>query len=274
MKQLTSISLIDKKYETAGSKPIRILASDLEHYICKYPFFPNDSKLVNEYLGHQFATIWGIRVPEMASIQIAREHLPETMLDGQLTYIAIESPVIGFRQINDVVEIKDHISDGISNTDLAKYQKDEFLQIALFDIWLSNDDRNCGNTNLLLQHAKNKFQPIAIDHEKIFNTGDLKKGIYELSYEDSLFYSKLYNRLFSKSKKTSEYLEVLCGSLHTKIDNCKEKLEEIITGIPTEWISNKVLLSERLINNIFADKWLKKVENTFRAFASQTIITK
>lgn len=63
MQRLVSISEIEKKFETNGSRPILVLANDFEHYICKYPHFPNDSKLINEYLANQFARIWGIYVP-------------------------------------------------------------------------------------------------------------------------------------------------------------------------------------------------------------------
>jgi hypothetical protein len=65
MRTITSISPIIKKYETAGSLPVKIWGDDLEYYIGKYPRYDGDFRLVNEYLGNRFAGLWGIPVPEM-----------------------------------------------------------------------------------------------------------------------------------------------------------------------------------------------------------------
>jgi hypothetical protein len=272
MKTLTSISPIDKKYETIGSSPFRILASDMEHYICKYPFFPNDSKLINEFLGNRFASVWGIDVADMVAIQVSREHLPEELLNSQLNYNAIKNPIVGFKQIEDVVEIKDSLSEGINQNDLSQYDKEAFLQIALFDIWLSNDDRNCGNTNVLIKTSEKRFSPIAMDHEKIFNSSDLGRGIFELNYEDSLFYSKLFHRLLKKSNRSYELIDSVSASLQSKIEKCNHRIDEILKEIPQEWNIDQQLLKNKLEDNIFTEEWVLKVERTFRAFASRTIL--
>ncbi len=270
MRSLNSISQIEKKYETNGSKPFLILADDLEYYVCKYPRNPGDNKLINEFLGQRFAMEWGIKVPEVVNIHVLREHIPENMLGDGLNYLNLEKSIIGFKLIPDSTELMDNFSSGIDKNDLKKYDKEAFLNIALFDCWLSNDDRNHNNTNILVEYYNQHFSPIAIDHEAIFNTGFLAQPIYEQSYEDSLLYTALYHRLLPKSEKSFKLIQNICASLQNKVEKCYNNLEGIIAEIPEDWLSNKEEIHQRLRKNIFTEEWLKVVENTFKSFASLT----
>jgi hypothetical protein len=272
MRTITSISPIIKKYETAGSLPVKIWGDDLEYYICKYPRYGGDFRLVNEYLGNRFAGLWGIPVPEMVQVIVPREHIPDEMLGGGLTYANMEQPLVGFREHEDVVELMDKFSSGISLSDLRKYHKPTFLTIAMFDLWLSNDDRNINNMNLLISLANDVIHPIAIDHERIFNTGDLARDIYMLSFEDSILYSDLAHRLFKKSATTAQLIDEICASLNNNCTACNENIDEIVREIPGEWGVSKDQLIERLHRNIFSDAWIASVNDTFRNFMSLTLL--
>ncbi len=84
--------------------------------------------------------------------------------------------------------------------------KADYLKIAFFDIWLSNEDRNQGNYNLLID-IENENQFVPIDHDAIFNTGNLDKGLYLITLEDSLIYSGIFKSLFPKrSFDEEEYI--------------------------------------------------------------------
>ncbi|MCC5919215.1 MAG: hypothetical protein LAT68_00540 [Cyclobacteriaceae bacterium] len=268
---VTSIAPIEKKYKTSGSNPFLILASDFEYYVCKYPRYPKDTILVKEFLGQRFARRWGIKVPEMVSINVLREHIPENMLDGRLNYINLDKPIIGFKLIPNVTELMDNFASGIERSELKKYNKEDFLNIALFDCWLSNEDRNHNNTNILIEFKNQQYSPIAIDHETIFNSGFLDKDIYELSYEDSLLYTALYSRILPNSEISVKLIQSICTSFQNKVGKCYTNLEEVITEIPENWVSDKQDLYKRLQKNIFTEEWLKKVEFTFRSFASLTL---
>lgn len=271
MRSLHSIAPIEKKYETNGSKPFLILADDFEYYVCKYPQHPHDHKLVNEFLGQRFALEWGIRVPELIRIQIAREHIPERMLGDGLNYINLQKPIIGFKLIPDALEFMDHFASGIEKSELKKYDRAAFLTVALFDCWLSNDDRNHNNTNLFISFENNEYKPIAFDHEAIFNTSNLSRGIFEQSYQDSLLYSQLYHRLLPNSEKSREIIKNICASLHDKVSECGKVLDDIVEEIPEEWLSRKQELRDSLAQYLFTEEWLKSVENTYRTFASLTL---
>lgn len=266
---LDSIEEVSKRYETAGSRPLRVLASDLEYYICKYPFHANDSKLLNEYLGFHFARLWEIKVPDLGIIQLKPEHLPQEMLGMQLNYHSIEKPLVGLKQIPDAIEIIDSISGGISKTDLKKYNRKDFLAIALFDIWLSNEDRNCRNMNLLVNLSNDIISPIAIDHEKIFNSGSLFGQFYSLSYEDSLFYSNLIHMLFRSRKRNNLILfDEIGASLQSKASICHDNLGSIVEGIPGEWGFEKDKIYDKLSGWLFSPSWISEVERTYREFIS------
>lgn len=149
--------------------------------------------------------------------------------------------------------------------------KAAFLKIALFDIWLINDDRNEGNNNLLIRSSDNQIKPIAIDHEKIFNTGNLERGIFELSYTDSMLYSGLYHRMLPRSSRSNGLIEENIASLHGYLDSCHEQLDAILADIPNEWNIQTQELKSRLHHNIFTENWVSITERTFREFASLCI---
>ncbi len=160
MDRLVSIQEVEKKFETLGSRPLLVHASDLEFYVTKYPFYPNDSKLLNEYLAFHFAKIWELPTPQMNLIDLKREHMPEKFLGMQLSYHSIEKVLIGSQQLSGVIELKDKFSEGYRKNDLRRFNKKLLLKIALFDIWLSNEDRNTGNLNLLVNWKGSELIPV------------------------------------------------------------------------------------------------------------------
>jgi len=269
MNRLISIEEVSKRYDTSGSRPLLVHASDLEYYICKYPYHHRDPKLLNEYLAFHFARVWDIKIPELGLVQVKPEHLPQEMLGMQLSYLSIEKPLIGSRLVVDVIEIIDSSSTGISASDLKKYNRMDFLKLALFDIWLSNEDRNCGNMNLLVNYQDEVILPIAIDHEKIFNSGSPFGQIYALSYEDSLFYSNLFHRLFTNRRKNNLRLfEEIGASLQPFTSKCQHNLKSIVDEIPEEWGYNKDEIYRNLSLRIFAQEWISEVKKTYLEFIS------
>ncbi len=205
----------------------------------------------------------------MKLVNLKREHVPENLLGMGLTYRGIQNDLVGSKLLTDVTEIVDSLSEGISDSELRKFDRKEFLKIALFDIWLSNDDRNTGNMNLPMGINEASIVPIAIDHEKIFNSGSPLVKIYELSFEDSLFYSKLYHRLFKSRKKYLSIIEEISSSLHHYQARCFENLQKIVDSIPEEWGYHSDEIFESLKQGIFSEDWLTTVKRTFQEFTSQ-----
>ena len=269
MNRLFSIEEVSKRFDTSGSRPLLVHASDLEYYICKYPFYPRDPKLLNEYLAFHFARIWDIRIPNLGIVQVQRDHLPPEMLGMQLSYLSIENPMVGLKQVDDVMELIDPASEGISDSILRKHSKLEFLKIALFDLWLSNEDRNCGNMNLLVNFQDDVIAPIAIDHEKIFNSGSPFGQIYALSYEETLFYSRLFHCLFRSMRRNNlEMFNQISASLQPYVSRCQQELRTILDGIPREWGFDSDEIYEALSSRVFSPEWIEEVARTYQEYLS------
>jgi hypothetical protein len=269
MKLLHSIEEVSKRFDTAGSRPLLVHASDLEYYICKYPYYPNDPKLLNEYLAYHFARIWGLPIPEAKLIDLKREHLPGQLLGMQLSYVSIEKQLIGSLQTEGVTELVDKLTAGYPSKVISKFDKELLLKIALFDIWLSNEDRNTGNMNLLVNLESNILSPLLIDNEKIFNSGSPYKPLVEITYEDSLFYTLLFHRIFGRrNRRNNELFSEIEASLHSFCSLCVNQLSQIVDNIPDEWGFDKNLLLESLRQNLFSEEWIKTVRSTFLQFAS------
>lgn len=269
MDRLISIEEVPKRFDTAGSRPLLVHASDMEFYVCKYPYHPQDPKLLNEYLAFHFAKIWELPIPETKLIHLKREHLPEQMLGMQLSYVSIEKPLIGSLRIEGITELFDKLTESYPTKVISKFDKEVLLKIALFDIWLSNEDRNTGNMNLLVNLESNILTPILIDNEKIFNSGGPFKPLVEITYEDSLFYTLLFHRLFeTRNSRNNKLFSEIEASLHSFCSLCVNQLSQIVENIPNEWGYDKNLLLESLNRNLFSEEWIKKVRSTFLQFAS------
>ena len=147
----------------------------------------------------------------------------------------------------------------------------DFLKIALFDIWICNDDRNFNNYNLMLNPDKNNsFVPI--DHVDIFNSGDLKHDIYTISQESSILYSPLILKLFS-SKTLSDQLLIdeLENYFYFCVNNCFNQINAIFDNIPTDWHVNNLQIIDILSDKLFSDNWKKECFNTFTEYIQLSI---
>ena len=74
--------------------PVVVMAEDIEDYACKYD---SKSKLINEYLGHQFLQIWGINTFPAAFVQINKNHIPDEIVTGRLQKHMFEKPSFGLK---------------------------------------------------------------------------------------------------------------------------------------------------------------------------------
>lgn len=111
-----------------GSRPVQILADDLEVYVVKYPFYHNDFRLINEFLGAKFAVLWGIEVPDMVLIDVAREHITENFLGNQLSYSSFETPSLGFKMVENVLDLND-LAKTMDQSAINKWIRRHFLKL-------------------------------------------------------------------------------------------------------------------------------------------------
>ena len=256
---LKSIEKVEIIFDT-GQNPILVHANDLNFYVCKYntsSFSAN--MLFREWMCSSFLKLWKLNVPEFDFIKLKEHHNP----DG-IQKINNEMPCFGVLYNNEYREIDAFIS-GMSSAQRRKFStKIDMLKIALFDYWLSNDDRNHNNYNLMLHLKDGNYKIIPIDGGSVFHTGTQDKGNYTLSTDESILSSPLLSSLFSKKELcNSDLLNGLSEYYYICIQNCKQLLKEIINQAPPLWQINKQTEIQNLEQFLFKDNWITEVWETF-----------
>jgi len=151
--------------------------------------------------------------------------------------------------------------------------KSDFLKIALFDIWMANEDRNNNNFNLLLfvsQEKTNFFY--AIDHVNIFNTSFLDYGIADLTEDDSIIKTDIAKILFGKDRNLTDIVNNLIEKFYICTKECEDKLDEKLSLVPDSWNIDKDLIKGRIITNLFSQEWKEQCVANFREFVQSFII--
>lgn len=272
MNLLHTIEEIHKVFDTNGSSPLLVTCDDFRDWVCKYDRFPK--YLFNELIAAEFAKIWHINTPKTCLIKVKKEHIP---LDKypKLQLHWFEKECFGSLYLENSKEIdktllglfeEKSFRDKIAN-------KEDFLKIALFDIWMANEDRNHHNFNLLLYIAPEKLHFFyAIDHVNIFNSSFLEYGITDLTEDDSIIKTDLAKLLFGRDKNLIAIVDNLIESFYLCVEECKSQLDEILSLVPNSWNIDIELIRARIHNNLFNAEWTNQCEANFRAFVYSLIM--
>jgi len=270
MQYLNSISPISKVYATTGSKPVLVMCNDFEYYVCKYnnSYGGAANKLLREYIGACFLKEWNLSVPDFAFIKISEEHIggfPE------LQPYFFKTTCFGSKFNRNFKEVDKFISSLEACDRKLFVNKNDYLLIALFDIWMSNEDRNYGNYNLML-NIETAYDFIPIDHEMTFNTGNLDKGLFLISDSDSIINTPLTTRLFTKKELSDvNKLKSIKEEYYLCIKQCKSKLNVIFESIPDDWSIDISFEIELLQNKLFNANWINNAYKEFLTFIQSQI---
>ncbi len=250
----------DDVIHTNGSTPVRVLCDNLDYYVVKYPIRRYD--LVKEYLCAAFLQLWGLAIPSFAFVKISLEHIPMG-LHPRIQPHFFQGTCFGLkyeRYFDEVTKLMNALSESQKSL-MAK--KQEFLEIALFDLWLSNEDRNENNHNLLYDVlGGHRFIPI--DHQATFNNGNPGKKLSLLTENESLIGTTLFEKLFTR-KEVSKYVNDIGvkNKFYFCAHQCAQNLEDIVLEMPEDWKIDKVELVKNLHLTIFQASWLGSVWNSF-----------
>lgn len=271
MQKLYSIQTADKIFETSGSKPILLTCNDMNGYVCKYNRWKGSAvKLMCEYVGASFLKLWGLNVPDFALITVNKDHVP---VDFNLQPAFFDTTCFGSLYSRNFVDTSEFTAN-ISPQQRKSYpNRFALLYIALFDIWLANEDRNHNNYNLLID-IENQRNFIPIDHETIFNSCTVNMPIYEINYDDSLIGTPLFFNLFGIKELQKSILTEIRHNFFEKVKICQENTVGIIDQLPQDWKINKSELEAKLKNEIFVDNWLNGSFNLLLEFLQHNINTK
>ncbi|MFO7658121.1 MAG: HipA family kinase [Bacteroidales bacterium] len=260
-KTVNSISSPEKVFETHGSQPILILCDDFDFYVCKYNRWPGGAakSLLHEFLAGSFARLWNLAVPEFCFVNVNPSHV-EGIAGLQPFFFHTLCFGSRFKRLIDI----DEFYTEISSTERRKFhKKTDYLKIALFDIWLANEDRHFKNYNLLID-AGNDYRFVPIDHVAIFNTGNLDKGLTLITEDESLISTELTRRLFSRKELLNrEYLTNIQNECYICISDCEKNVDNFLGLIPENWKINIKDYQKLLKEHLFNEKWVKDCLNYF-----------
>ncbi|WP_316844815.1 HipA family kinase [Pedobacter psychrodurus] len=273
MKSLRTIQQAHKMFDTAGSSPLLVTCNDFKDWVCKYDKFPQ--YLLNELLSSEFGKLCHINIPETAFITVVDEHVPYDKYPTLQPYF-FRKECFGSLYIKNTKEID------LSFLPLFKEKsfrdkiqhKSDFLNIALFDIWLANEDRNHNNNNLLLHYAQNNtYTFYAIDHVNIFNSSSLDYGLSQLTEDDTIINTELAKLLFSNNRKLGELMDKLVKNFYLCTEECEAKLDSILALVPYSWAVNTVDIRIKIQQTLFTDEWKKHCVMNFRTFVHSFILS-
>ncbi len=167
MKTVTSIRKISEEdiYPT-GDSPFLMDCSDGRQWVCKYSrtLGGSSNKLICELIGAIMLDYWEIESPEHGFVTIKSEHVPYNMSNSWFNTLCYGTVLIDNTHdinFNNVYQIEKNAKT-----------LNELLRIALYDFWVSNEDRSANNTNLIYNYETNTIIPI--DNGGIFNTINIK----------------------------------------------------------------------------------------------------
>lgn len=267
--QINSIKEIlpEDCYKTRGSEPVKVYCDDGHDYICKY--FKGQGMatgLFNEYLAAIFGKIWGLEVQNVAFVKIHEHHTEQITLPKYF----FEVPCFGSLYGKNLKEVDKIFLGWPARKNKMKVMVQDYLKIGLFDIWLSNDDRNFDNFNLLFDPATNHLVPI--DHVQIFNGNNLDKEPYQISETDSILTTPFLNGIFSRTlqQNFNEFRLTIESDFISSIKNCRENLDVILDHTPPEWRIDRSFVRLRL-ETFFSEDWQRQCLTTFNQFIHYTL---
>lgn len=261
--QNRNIVSIIKKFPTDGHSPYLALDDAFERFVVKPPLSNFDfSAIKKEFLCALLLPHWSIVTPPFYSCGIT-EDLRNNDLENDLRFKLTDCYFASLfleeaTELNRLFEFKGKVA--LKNI----RKKEDLIRLALFDIWVENDDRKPSNANLLLKSRENKFDIYAIDHAFTFASVSLDSlyvGMLSFSDNDSILYSELGRELVRNCQINDYWLKEFEQYFYLCVQNCRENFKVIINKIPKTYqlTVNEINCLEQFL---FDEKRNKEVLNT------------
>jgi hypothetical protein len=267
MQTLKSIQTADKLYNT-GDRPVLVMCSDMQDYVCKYALGGNATNLFCEYVAASFLRLWQLPVPDFTFVNVNYEHvkhfgLPKHFFDKTCfgsKYSRFYQELTHFTDLPDIKKQKGYSEN-----------RDNLLKIALFDLWIANEDRNYNNLNLLID-VQDNYNFLPIDHGAIFNTRSLEWKISLLTENECLTDIPLIKLLFQNTDFNRDYIQNLKEYFYLCTLECKKNFDEILKFVPLNWNIDLEVASHKINNELFNSNWEEKVIDTFLEYINSPFL--
>lgn len=248
------ISITDK-YETFHH-PLKVLDEALDPYVFKYPTNLKDNSIAKEFICHFLLKAWKIPTPEIAILSTPYELLENcNLLNNREKQIINNSVCFGSKMLLHSTDMNSFINaKNVVALRKIKNPKD-LLKIALFDIWVENEDRKPTNNNLLLNPVGDSFEINAIDHAFTFSTQDFKELKYStvnFSVNESILSSPLGESIIKNQIWDKDNYSMLEKMFYLCIEDAKTLFSNISDNLIDNQLINredKTLLNSFLFNS-------------------------
>ena len=251
---IDSAKRIEQQFRT-GEEPVLVMCSDVSLYVCKYMRSSAAAyKLACELIGARMAEAWQLDTPDIALVRIKSSHWA-----GINQSHSTSAPSIGSRWLDGVVDITPSTYAKVPATIDTLEQ---LMQIALFDFWIANEDRNANNANLMYDVVRSRL--VSIDYGCILNTATFEYPLSQLTSTDTILWSDLFRHLAQGRENST--VQTIADRLRVvfreSIQRACAKVNQIIDDMPEEWNVPQGIVKEKL-HQLFDERWTAEVWNNF-----------
>ena len=251
---IDSAKRIEQQFRT-GEEPVLVMCSDVNIYVCKYMRSSAAAfKLVCELIGARMAEAWQLNTPSIALVRIKASHWA-----GINQSHSLSAPSIGSRWLDGVVDITPSTYAKVPATIDTLEQ---LMQIALFDFWIANEDRNANNANLMYDVVRSRL--VSIDYGCILNTATFEYPLSQLTTTDTILWSDLFRHLAQGQEKAT--IQAIADRLKVvfreSLQRASVLVDQIIGDMPEEWNVPLDVVKEKL-HQLFDERWTAEVWDNF-----------
>lgn len=266
LKMLHSIQNIEKIFDT-GDKPVLVECSDLNAYVCKHNNGRTPAmKLFVEWISHGLLSGFQVPLASRELVQIKQEHVIGTA-NCQPVFFK-NMPLFATRFLEEALEWSQfNLKDQKLITN-----KNDLIKIAIFDLWMGNEDRSFNNFNLLTHSTEKGLEIVPIDHGACLNSlmfSDQRK-LHGISYNESLIDTDEFRILVKPILKNLKDADDFINSLYVCMPESKKIYDEQVLAIPKEWNIPKSFIDE-LRENLFHKEWLSETKSHFLSYIKSSL---
>lgn len=234
----------------------------MNEYICKGAISSASADfLVAEFILSKTAQKLGFNCPETNILEVNTDHRPEIEMMRQIG-IQWHIPAFASKRKTSAIDINNENSQLVIQSIKKQKRELQLLKTLFFDVWVANEDRNT-NYNLLFDF--NNAHPITlIDHEMAFNTcSAIDYGLSDITFEDSLANTYLFEKLFSKSKNMAALKEEVLASSSKWPSLIAPFVHEWLEECPKAWVARKSRWIDFLEHEWLSETWMKQVRENY-----------
>lgn len=250
--------------------PVQVIADDVKDYVAKHNRGQEPcTRLRNELLAHAYAKLWGLPVLDAALLKVdpahVGRHISSTCQPAYFKHTCFATHYYkGSTEFNRFL-------DQVNYYESKRFHnRKDLLKIALFDIWLANDDRTGGHPNLLVTADEEGHTIRVMDHESIFHGNNPERPLPLLTLEDSILAHPALRPLLGKEfNRDGALVDGLERDLYLWAKACEQHTDEILSYLPADWRIDVATFTPLVHQRLFTEEWLRAVGRHFHELLTQ-----